>query len=231
MNVMSSLTMCLLGSLSLVVLPAWGAGSARSELLDAMRASPNLDKGRELYGQCISCHGSDGGGSASSSVPRIAGQHYRVLLKQLVDFRLGKRRDIRMEARADQHHLQGAQDIADVALFVASQDRGGTRGIGPGEFTEQGARLYVARCQGCHGAEGQGDDSKSIPRLAGQHYGYLMRQMYDAVDGRRPTMPRTHSPRISNMDFAEVRGVADFLSRLGPRADAAGQRPVAGTAP
>jgi cytochrome c553 len=214
MNVKRCLALCLLGSLSMTAFPAGPAG-ARHELLEAMRTSPDLDKGRQLYGQCISCHGKDGGGNASSSVPRIAGQHYRVLLKQLVDFRFGKRWDVRMEARADQHHLRGTQEIADVALFVASQDRGGTRGIGSGEFTEQGARLYVARCQSCHGTEGQGDDSKSIPRLAGQHYGYLMRQMYDAVDGRRPTMPRTHSPRIANMDFTEVRGVADFLSRLG----------------
>jgi cytochrome c553 len=53
-----------------------------------------------------------------------------------------------------------------------------------------------------------------VPHLAGQHYGYLMRQMYDAVDGRRPAMPRVHPRKIAPFDFEEVRAVADYLSRI-----------------
>ncbi len=58
---------------------------------------------------------------------------------------------------------------------------------------------------------------RSVPRLAGQHYGYLVRQMYDAVDGRRQTLPRLHANRIEPLDFAQVRGIADYLSRIEPR--------------
>jgi cytochrome c553 len=121
-----------------------------------------------------------------------------------------------MEELADKHHLKDAQDIADVALFVASQDRGGTRGIGTGEYTEQGKAIYAERCQSCHGSSAEGSDRKVIPRLAGQHYGYLVRQMYDAVDGRRPSMMRSHPPRMAPLDFQEVRGLADHLSRIDP---------------
>jgi cytochrome c553 len=197
---------------------ALAAESSKQELQDAMRTRPDYDRGAQLFQQCVSCHGADAGGQASGEVPRIAGQHYRVLLKQLVDYRYGKRWDFRMEELADKHHLKDAQDIADVALFVASQDRGGTRGIGTGEFTEQGRALYVDRCQSCHGVSAEGNDRKIIPRLAGQHYGYLMRQMYDAVDGRRPSMVRSHPPRMAPLDFQEVRGLADHLSRIEPDA-------------
>jgi cytochrome c553 len=215
--------------LMMIALPALalGADSARSELGAAMRARADYAHGAELFRQCVSCHGSDASGDTTGSVPRIAGQHYRVILKQLVDFRHGKRWDFRMEALADKHHLEGAQDLADVALYIASQDRGGLRGIGNGELVERGKGIYVEHCQRCHGNDAEGSDPKTIPRLAGQHYSYLVRQMYDAVDGRRPTMWRTHASRVSPLDFEEVRAVADYLSRLGTRAEPREPRPVA----
>ena len=39
--------------------------------------------------------------------------------------------------------------------------------------------------------------------------------MYDAVDGRRPTMERVLSPKIVPLSFEQVRAVADYLSRIG----------------
>jgi cytochrome c553 len=209
-------------SLALLVLSlpamALAADAAKQELQDAMRTRPDLERGAELYRQCISCHGHNGAGQANGSVPRIGGQHYRVVLKQLVDFRHGKRWDFRMESLADQHHLEGSPDLADVALFVASQDRTGqpAAGLGDGDEVELGRKIFASRCQACHGAAAEGNDSRVIPRLAGQHYGYLQRQLYDAVDGRRPTMLRTHSPRLEGLDFQQVRALSDFLSRLDP---------------
>jgi cytochrome c553 len=191
------------------------AGSARRELADALKATPDLVRGERLFAQCTSCHGADGGGEASGSTPRIAGQHSRVLAKQLVDFRYGKRWDFRMEGMADRHHLVGPQDIADVSAYVGQLRQPAKRGIGSGEFAQEGSRIFARQCQSCHGAEAQGDAADGVPRLAGQHYGYLMRQMYDAVDGRRPALPTLHSQRIAPLDFEEVRAVSDFLARIG----------------
>jgi cytochrome c553 len=196
---------------------AAAADSARGELDAAMRSHADYERGAALFARCISCHGRDGNGEASGSVPRLSGQHYRVLLKQLVDFRHRRRDDFRMTL-AGQHQLESPQDLADVALYAASQERGGARGIGNGEFTELGREIFLERCRSCHGADGQGDDARLIPRLAGQHYGYLLRQMYDAVDGRRASMARSHSPRVAPLDFDEVRALADYLSRIGASA-------------
>ncbi len=196
-------------------LAASAADSARRELTLATQAAPNLEHGAELYRACISCHGSDGNGQANGNVPRIAGQHYSVLLKQIIDFRHGKRWDFRMEQIADQHHLEGPQDIADIAAYVTSLERGGARGIGEGTYSADGAVLYGQRCASCHRPDGSGDAAKAIPRLAGQHYDYLVRQMYDAVDGRRPTLDKVHVNKIEPLDFQQVRALADFLSRIG----------------
>lgn len=203
--------------IAIVVFPVAGiAASAKAELAEAMRSHADHARGERLFARCVRCHGADGNGEVNGSVPRIAGQHYRVLLKQLVDFRHGQRPDFRMEEPAKEHQLGGPRELADVALFLASQDRGGARGIGRGDEVEKGERLYRERCLSCHGQNAAGDDAQMIPRLGGQHYSYLVRQMYDAVDQRRPAMVRTHAKRIEPLEFAEVRALADYLSRLGP---------------
>src|SRR5213075_1195439 len=131
------------------------------------------------------------------------------------DFRYGKRWDFRMEGMADRHHLPGPKDIADVAVHVSGLAQPTRRGVGNGEFAGEGGRIYAAQCGSCHGASAEGDAVRGIPRLAGQHYAYLMRQMYDAVDGRRPALPRLHSQRIAPLDFEQVRAVSDYLARIG----------------
>lgn len=200
-----------------LVLPglAAAASTAQRELGATLKATPDAVNGEALFDTCASCHGADGGGEANGSTPRIGGQHFRVLAKQLVDFRSGKRWDFRMEGAADQHHLTGPQDIADVAAYVSRLSAPGTRGIGSGEFVEDGRGIYAKQCESCHGPRAEGNDKRGVPRLAGQHYGYLMRQMYDAVDGRRPALPRLHSQRIAPLDFEQVRAVSDYLARIG----------------
>jgi len=197
-------------------LPALGlaANSAHRDLELATHARPDLDNGSELFTQCVSCHGGKGGGQENGNTPRIGGQHYSVLLKQLVDFRHGKRWDFRMEEHADQHHLETPQDIADVAAYVNQLDSGPVRGMGDGSHTSDGARIFGERCASCHGSSGAGDAGKAVPRLAGQHYAYLVRQMYDAVDNRRPTLQEAHPKKIESLDFEQVRAVADYLSRI-----------------
>ena len=195
---------------------ASAADPAKTEFNAAMRAKPDPDHGAALFAQCTACHGENGNGDSNGSTPRIAGQHFRVVVRQLVDFRHGKRWDFRMEGQADRHHLAGAQDIADVATYVAGLSQQGTIGVGSGEFAEQGRGIYAERCQSCHGPNGEGEASRGVPRLAGQHYAYLLRQMYDAVDGRRPTLPQLHSKKIAPLDFEQVRAISDFLSRIDP---------------
>lgn len=201
----------------LMLLPsaALAASPAQSEYQAALRATPDYEHGAELFAQCASCHGAEGQGLPDGSTPRIAGQHFRVLVKQLVDFRYGKRWDFRMEQRANTH-LGAFQDIADVASFLSQQPRMGKSDQAGGGDYAQGASLYGVNCASCHGARGEGDDAGSVPMLAGQHPAYLLRQMYDSVDGRRPTLAQLHAQRIKPLDFEQLRAIAGFLSRVDP---------------
>lgn len=193
---------------------ALAASDARRDLAAVVASTPDPAHGADLFVQCAACHHADGGGDPDGSTPRIAGQHFRVLAKQLVDFRYGNRWDFRMESMADRRHLAGVQDIADVVSYVSGLDQPGKRGMGSGVFVEDGRRIYAAQCQSCHGAGADGTE-EGVPRLAGQHYAYLMRQMYDAVDGRRPALSRLHGKRIAPLDFEQIRAVADYLARVG----------------
>jgi cytochrome c553 len=196
--------------------PASAESAARRELNQVMASRPVEVHGADLFRQCAGCHGSDGGGTADGSVPRIAGQHFSVLARQIVDFRYGERWDARMEGVASNHSvLAGAQDIADVASFVSRLESDGKRGIRDGQYVESGATIYGERCSSCHGVDGSGNDQKQVPRIAGQHAGYLSRQIYDAVDGRRPVLAKSHGKRFAPLGFEDVLGLTDYLARIG----------------
>jgi len=190
-------------------------GTARTELRDAMLATPDAQRGEDLYAPCGACHGVDGRGVADGSVPAIAGQHYTVVAKQLVDFRHGQRWDIQMEHASRMQHLASGQDLADVALFVSTLPRGFGAGKGDGENLGIGAATFFERCERCHGPLGQGNAERGIPRLAGQHYAYLYRQLFDAVENRRPSMNKGHVELMAPLDRAQIVGISDYLSRTG----------------
>ena len=53
------------------------------------------------------------------------------------------------------------------------------------------------------------------PRLAGQHYLYLLRQLEETADRMRPGMGVEHVKLIGALTAEERRAVADYISRLG----------------
>jgi cytochrome c553 len=203
---------------SAVGLPAPNAVAARKEFLEAAKLTPNAEHGAELFDTCAACHAASGRGTSDGTVPAIAGQHGSVLLKQLVDFRHEQRWDERMEHFTDRHHLPTSQDLTDVAAYASSLPRfpAMADAIGDGAFLHEGASVYFRECEACHGPLGQGDVLHLRPRLAGQHYEYLLRQLGETASGYRPGMDPAHVARLRNLSPEELRGVADYLSRVSP---------------
>ncbi len=212
-----------LGIVIAITVPALagGASNAAQENSDALQGRPDLDHGAELFRSCAVCHGSSAGGTADGQVPRIAGQRFSVLVKQLVDYRSNRRWDPRMQYMADRHLLQNAQDIADVAGYISEIE---TRpeasvSVGSGEFLARGTEVYARSCASCHGKTGEGSGLRQTPRVAGQNYAYLVRQIHDAVEGRRPNFSAAHISLLKGLDYADIMGVADYLARIPRRND------------
>jgi cytochrome c553 len=196
-------------------LAAHSASIPQQEYDLVQRSKADMVHGATLFETCAACHGPDGAGTRDGSVPAIAAQHFRVITRELVDYRHDKRWDLRMEHFTDEHHLSGAQDIADVAAYISDLPPTHTSGVGSGEFLDHGAEVYGRLCASCHGPAAEGENLKRYPRLAGQHFEYLLRQMHDAVEGRRPNFPREHVRLLERFERPDFVGVADYLSRLG----------------
>jgi cytochrome c553 len=188
------------------------------EFKEAAWLEPNLEHGAELYRTCAACHAEDGRGTDDGEIPAIAGQHGSVLLKQLTDFRHEQRWNERMQNFTDRHHLSGAQDLTDVAAYVAQLPRfpPSAKGIGDGSNLGEGASVYFRLCERCHGPLGQGHVLLNRPRLAGQHYAYLLRQLQETARNQRPGMNRAHVDMLKGISPEQMRGVADYLSRVSP---------------
>lgn len=197
------------------------AGRTEAAIADfhgAMKLEPDLKHGAELFTTCAACHGANGLGAEDGSVPAIAGQHVSVLVKQLVDFRHDRRWNERMKNFASRHSLSGPQELLDVAAYAESLQRwppleGGT---GDGSTLTEGNAVYQHHCADCHGPLGLGELRRMRPRLAGQRYQYLLRQLEETADGMRPGMDVKHVKLIGALSAAERRAVADYLSRLSP---------------
>jgi cytochrome c553 len=195
--------------------PPAEAARAKEELREVLRASADTAHGARLFAICSECHGPQGEGNANGWPPQIAGQHARVIAKELVDFRAGVRWYDPMQRIAGRHVLPRTQDIADVAAYAAGLAPSSATTPGPGLRLEQGAELYVRRCEWCHGAQGEGNDERFVPRVAGQQYEYLLRQLQDTREGRRPNMQAQHLRLIASSSMDELAALADYMARLG----------------
>ncbi len=197
--------------------------SAQREVDGILRLKANPARGAEIFTYCAACHEDNAQGLPAGWVPVIAGQQPRYLVKQLLDYRHSVRWDPHMEPVARGHVLRGPQDIADVVAFVAATDiQGHDTGAKPSPADTEVQHLYRQGCSRCHGQSGQGDDARGIPRIAGQDFAYLLRQMHDVVDGRRANMRVTHYRALYDLDVQALMRLASYLSHLsGAGADAA----------
>ena len=193
-----------------------GASSAQKEFASVLLRKPNGARGQILFDTCAACHGKDGAGTSDGTVPALAAQHFRVIVHELVSYRHEGRFDPRMEHFTNDHHLSDVQDIADVAAYISRLPP--TRSPGPvgGKEMKPAAELYTGRCASCHGEKGEGNNVKRYPRLAGQRSEYLLDQLQEAAEGRRPDFPPAHIRLLQRVKRPDLVGIADYLSRLGP---------------
>jgi cytochrome c553 len=200
--------------LSVVLVAGW-AGSAcfGQDAAASAPAKPRSEQAEALLSRCAACHLTDAGGPVSGDTPAIAGQHRRVLLRELSDFRFGKRWVTSMRRVTDPHTM-ALQDLTDAAQLVSEAPWRTTQIRGDGSDLARGAEVYALRCVSCHGQAGTGSDEAAVPRLAGQSYRYLLRQMYDAVDGQRTNLPKNHLDLLKSVKRADFPGIADYLSRM-----------------
>jgi cytochrome c553 len=151
-------------------------------------------------------------------VPQTAGQHASVVIKQLGDISRGDRDAPRMGPYARPDLLGGAQGIADVAGYLSGLPPNPAPALGPGDQLGYGGALYKTRCARlCHGLHGGGDARTAKPRIQGQHFPYLLRQLRRIRDGQRRNANKAMIRRLQDLPDPALEALADHVARLPPR--------------
>ncbi len=192
---------------------------AARELEQALHLTPNIERGLEIYRDCARCHKPEGSGLSNGSVPQLAGQHSKVVIKQLADIRAGNRDNPMMLPQVCMEAIGGAQAVADVAGYIDTLKIRVGNGKGPGLDLDLGERLYRENCARCHGAKGEGNDDRYEPRIQAQHYKYLKRQFRWIKDGKRRNANAEMATQIQGFKTRETQAVLDYVSRLEPPAE------------
>lgn len=185
----------------------------------ALTLKPDLNRGRLLYLNCVSCHGPEGWGQTNGTYPQIAGQLAGVIIKQLEDIRQGNRSNPIMRAFTSQRVLAGAQDIADVAGYVAALPMSPSNGQGRAKLIPEGKLIYEENCRDCHGEQAEGDPKDQIPLLQGQHYRYLKRQFDHIRRGLRRNADEKMTKQIKGFDLHQEIAVLSYTASLRPPAE------------
>ena len=192
------------------------AGAHAAAPAPAKVAKPDLVKGEASFtAVCASCHGADGN-SGTPAYPKLAQQHPEYLVKQLQEFKSGKRKNAIMQGFAA---TLSDDDMKNVAYWATSRKEK------PGfakekDLVTMGERIYrggiadrqVAACAGCHSPTGAGIPSQ-YPRLSGQHSEYTAAQLTAFRDGvRTNSIPMTQV--AAKLNDKEIRAVADYIAGL-----------------
>ena len=193
------------------------------ELTQAMALEGDIKKGQEIFTICAACHTTEGWGTENGQFPQIAGQHPSVILKQLADIRAKNRDNPEMYPFAKEDAIGGPQAIADVTAYIATLPMSPTPSHRAGELSEEdrakAERMFFTKCSGCHGVNGEGDTEKFYPRIQGQHYEYLLRQLKWIQTGKRRNADKTMMRKIKRLKKADFESLADYVSRLSPPKD------------
>jgi len=179
-------------------------------------AKPDLAAGEaKATTVCAACHAIDGSRGLAAN-PILQGQHPEYLVKQLMEFKEGKRKNAVMNGMAA---ALTPEDMRNVAAFYGSKKMpvGTAKNqalVAMGEKIYRGgiAKKGVPACAGCHSPNGAGIPVQ-YPRLGGQHADYVKAQLTAFRQGERTNNAQMISIS-ANLSDKEIEALADYVAGL-----------------
>jgi cytochrome c553 len=200
--------------------PAASATEAAAPHAPAAPATPAVKAdaaaGEAKFGAvCAACHGA-GGNSGTPANPRLSQQHPDYIVKQLQEFKSGKRPSPVMQGFAAQ---LTEQDMKNIGAYLGAQK------AKPGFATDKelvslGEKIYrgglqdrqLPACAGCHSPNGAGIPAQ-YPRLSGQHAAYTAGQLVAFRDGARKNSGQM-TQIAAKLNDREIKAVSDYIAGL-----------------
>jgi cytochrome c553 len=176
------------------------------------QAPPPPSKGASIAEKvdvCTTCHGPNGN-SASPQYPVLAGQNARYLYLQLKDFKEGRRHDVQMDPMAASLERDDMLALAD---YFSKQKQA------PSGFKADSAKVALGKkktdevlCPMCHLGEFAGQNE--IPRVAGQKYEYVKKQLSDFKAKRRTNDAGNMTSVAATLSDADIDNLAQYIANL-----------------
>jgi cytochrome c553 len=170
-----------------------------------------VGRGATLALNCTMCHGAHG--MSGSEAPNLAGQYPEVVIKQMHDYKTGKRSSPIMEQIG---RALSVSQIADLAAYYAYLPKARTA---PTRYSDAlpalvrvGAPLRnIAPCISCHGGV---DQKLGTPWLEGMPQTYLVAQLEAFASGARRNDSQAQMRNMARaMTPGEIQEVAAFYAR------------------
>lgn len=179
-------------------------------------AKPDLVKGEASFtAVCAACHGADGN-SGTPVNPKLAQQHPEYLVKQLQEFKSGKRNNAVMKGFAS---ALSDEDMRNISYWAAAK-KAKTGFAKDKELVALGEKIYrggvsdrqIPACASCHSPTGAGIPAQ-YPRLGGQHADYTIAQLTGFRDGtRKNSLQMTQVS--AKLNDREIKAVSDYIAGL-----------------
>ena len=172
-------------------------------------AAAQSDAIKEKVQVCAACHGPTGT-STDPQYPILAGQSARYSYLELKDFKEGRRHDPQMDPMA--------KDLSQADMLVLA-DFYSKQKPGPHGFKADGAKVAAGRkkseevlCPMCHLGDFVGQNE--IPRVAGQHYKYVRKQLEDFKAKRRTNDAGNMTSVAGTLSDADIENLSQYIANL-----------------
>jgi cytochrome c553 len=158
---------------------------------------------------CVACHGPNGNATIPTN-PILAGQTARYLDLQLRDFQEDRRSDPQMSPIVKDMTRDEMRELA--AYFAAQKPAPQPFKSDPAKAKLGRAKAEETLCTMCHlgGFAGQNE----IPRVAGQNYEYVVKQLRDFKDKRRTNDAGNMLSVSRTLSDADIENLGHFLAGL-----------------
>lgn len=166
-----------------------------------------------VSGVCFMCHGLEGE-SSSEVFPRLAGQHWEYVAKQLDNFKSGKRKstamaDMSAKLKPDEMEALGKY-FEKMKVPVEPAKDADLAAVGKYIYHVGNKFNGIPACASCHGKDATG--TAALPRLAGQYAGYIETQLQSFGKRERTNDNAVMHSIASKMSALEMAAVAEYLS-------------------
>jgi cytochrome c553 len=200
--------------------PASTASATPAAAAVAVAVKPgDATAGQAKAAVCGACHGMDGN-SSDAQYPKLAGQSEQYIVRQLTDFKSGKRQNPIMMGMATP---LSEQDMHDIGAYFSSKTA--LPGVADQALVEHGQTLFrqgdakrdIPACMACHSIDGRGNPGAMYPQLTSQHAQYIeatLKSWHDGTtwgdDAHSQIMPAI----AKKLDADDIAALASYIEGL-----------------